>query len=449
MPMEPLNAEKLVTRKWPLHQLDVQNAFLHGDLEEDVFMHQPTGFVNPDYPHFICKLRKSLYGLKQAPRAWFAKLSSRLLDLGFHASASDSSLFILSHSSDSIYVLVYVDDIVVTASTTSLITDFILALRQSFPVKDLGVLHYFLGIQVSRNSSGLFLSQHRYIANLLSRTNMHQSKTVSTPMASSTRLTAVDGPSFEDPQLYRSVVGSLQYLSFTRPDISFAVNRVCQFMHCPRLIHWQAVKRILRYLRLTSTFGLHLSPISSFKITAFSDADWAGCPDDRKSTGGFCIFFGSHLISWGSKKQPTVARSSTEAEYKSVANTACEILWLQSLLTELGIVISDIPTLFCDNLGATYLSVNPVMHSRIKHVDLDYHFVRDRVAAKTLAVKFLQSKDQLADILTKPLSSSRFSLLRSSLTILDVPLASRGDIGATECAAPSHSSAQQLAQPNA
>ncbi|KAF5464008.1 hypothetical protein F2P56_014124 [Juglans regia] len=220
-------------------------------------------------------------------------------------------------------------------------------------------------------------------------------------MASSTRLTAVDGPSFEDPQLYRSVVGSLQYLSFTRPDISFAVNRVCQFMHCPRLIHWQAVKRILRYLRLTSTFGLHLSPISSFKITTFSDADWAGCPDDRKSTGGFCIFFGSHLISWGSKKQLTVARSSTKAEYKSVAITACEILWLQSLLTELGIVISDIPTLFCDNLGATYLSVNPVMHSRIKHVDLDYHFVRDRVAAKTLAV---QSKDQLADILTKPLS---------------------------------------------
>ncbi|KAF5446008.1 hypothetical protein F2P56_031673, partial [Juglans regia] len=311
-----------VSRNWPLHQLDIQNAFLHGDLEEDVFMQQPTGFVHSDFPTYVCKLKKSIYGLKQAPRAWFAKLSSKLISLGFHASISDSSLFIFTSATASVYVLIYVDDIVVTASDSSIITDFISSLSATFPVKDLGSLHFFLGIHVCRTAKGLFLSQSRYISDLLQKTNMHESKTVSTSMSTSAKISALDGSSFEDPQLYRSVVGSLQYLSFTRPDISFAVNKVCQYMHSPRQSHWQAVKRILCYLKLTISLGLFFSSVSSLKLTAFSDADWAGFPDDRKSTGGFCVYFGSHLVSWGSKKQPTIARSSTEAEYKSVANTA-------------------------------------------------------------------------------------------------------------------------------
>ncbi|KAF5470759.1 hypothetical protein F2P56_011250 [Juglans regia] len=396
-------------------------------------MHQPIGFVNPDFPNYICKLRKSIYELKQAPRAWFSKLSSKLLSLGFHGSVFDSSLFIFSANSHSIYVLVYADDIIVTASSQSLITDFISSLRSDFPVKDLGVLHFFLGLEICCNSTGLYMSQSRYITDLLHRTNMQTSKPVSTPMCSNVKLSTVDGPSFEDPHLYRSVVGSLQYLAFTRPDLSFAVNKVCQFMHCPRVPHWQAVKRILCYLRLTTNFGLHFSPSSSPpKLTAFSDADWAGCPDDGKSTGGFCVYFGSHMISWGSKKQPTIARSSTEAEYKVVANTTCELLWIQSLLKELEIFLPDPPTLWCDNLAATYLSVNPVLHSRTKHVELDFYFVRDRVATKTLTVSFVPGKDQVADILTKPLSTVRFNLLRSCLTISPVPVGARGAIEASD-----------------
>ncbi|KAF5470623.1 hypothetical protein F2P56_011125 [Juglans regia] len=241
-------------------------------------------------------------------------------------------------------------------------------------------------------------------------------------MSTSVKLTALDGCSFEDPSLYRSVVGSLQYLAFTRPDISYAVNCVCQYMHSPRLPHWQAVKRILRYLHHTKSLGLHFTSSSQHTLSAFYDADWVGCPDDRRSISGFCVYFGSHLISWGSKKQPTIARSSTEAEYKSVANATCEILWLQSLLKELGIFQKNPPTPWCDNLGATYLSVNPVLHSITKHVDLDYHFVREWVDAKTLQVSFISSNDQIADILTKPLSAVRFQQLRSSLTITSVPL---------------------------
>lgn len=197
-------------------------------------------------------------------------------------------------------------------------------------------------------------------------------------------------------------------------------------MHCPRLSHWQVIKRILRYFRLTQQSSLHFSSSSSSTLSAYSDANWVGCPDDCKSTSGFCIYFGSHLISWGSKKQPTIALSSTESEYKAVANTTCEILWLQSLLKELGIFLPEPPTLWCDNLDATYLSVNPVMHSRTKHLDLDYHFICDRVTAKALKVSFVSNKDQLADILTKSLSIARFTLLRSSLTICSVQLHSRG-----------------------
>lgn len=218
-----------VSSNWPLHQLDVQNTFLHGDLEEAVFIKQPPGFINPDHLIHVCKLRKSIYGLKQAPQAWFAKLTDKLLELGFHGSRSDSSLFILHTKSDCLYILIYVDDIIVTGSSSILISDFIASLSLYFPVKDLGQLHYFLGVEVHYLSSGLFLSWSKYIADLLFCTNMHKSKSVSTPMTTSVRLTAFDGPTFEDPQLYQSIVGSRQYLSFTRLDISFAMNKVCHY----------------------------------------------------------------------------------------------------------------------------------------------------------------------------------------------------------------------------
>jgi histone deacetylase 1/2 len=243
---------------------------------------------------------------------------------------------------------------------------------------------------------------------------------VSTPLSSSEKITAQEGDLLgpEDSTNYRSMVGALQYLTLTRPDISYAVNKVCQYLHAPTTVHWTAAKRILRYVKHTRIVGLTFLKSSSTLVSAFSDADWAGCVDDRRSTGGFAVFFGPNLISWSAKKQDTVSRSSTEAEYKSVANATAEVIWVQSLLSELGVRLRQPPCLWCDNMGATYLSANPVFHARAKHIEIDFHFVRERVMKKQLEVRFIPSKDQVADGFTKPLSVRAFEEFKHNLNLM-------------------------------
>jgi hypothetical protein len=357
-------------------------------------------------------------------------------------SKSDTSLYILANGSTLMYFLIYVDDIIVTGPDPQAIFQLISSLQKEFALKDLGPLHYFLGVEALPASQGLFLTQRKYISDLLKKANMAACKPITSPMSSSTNLSQFDGAAFSDPSLYRSVVGSLQYLSLTRPDVSFAVNKVCQYMHRPTVTHWSAVKRILRYLKHTIALGFLIRRQSSPTLHAFSNSDWAGCPDDRRSTSGFCVFLGSNLVSWSSWKQKTVSRSSTEAEYRAIANATAEVTWLQSLLRELGLFLPNSPTLWCDNIGATYLTANPVFHARTKHIEIDLHFVREKVASGCLSVRFLSTKDQLADVFTKPLVSNRFSLLRSNLNVTSLPLRLRGPIETSSDKPP-----QQLSKP--
>ncbi|KAM1070145.1 hypothetical protein TB1_002021 [Malus domestica] len=392
---------------WNLRQLDVKNAFLHGFLTEEVYMAQPPGFGDAAHPELVCKLHKSLYGLKQAPRAWNDRFTSFLPSLGFQATYSDSSLFVKTVGSDIVVLLLYVDDIIITGSSTHLIQQVIHSLTAEFDIKDLGVLHYFLGIQVTKTAQGLFLSQSKYITDLLQKVEMMESKACDTPCLPNNRLLKDDGTPYNNPTVYRSIVGALQYLTFTRPDIAFSVHQVCQFMQSPMVSHFTAVKRILRYLKGTLSVGMAYTR-GDLTLKAFSDADWAGDPNDRRSTTGLVIFLGNNPISWSSKKQNTVSRSSTEAEYRAMSTTSAELDWIQQVLDFMHIKSAPTPVLFCDNLSAIALSFNPVQHQRTKHIEIDVHFVRERVAKKQLVVQFVSSREQFADILTKGLSAPLF-----------------------------------------
>jgi hypothetical protein len=405
------------SNKWPVHQLDVSNAFLHGKLKETVYCQQPTGFVDSERPDHVCLLDKSLYGLRQAPRAWYQRFAAHLRSIGFTTTGSDSSLFVHRRDGETAWLLLYVDDIVLTASSFALLQRIITNLSSVFAMKDLGPLHYFLGIQVHRTAAGFFLHQQQYAEDILERAGMLNCKPASTPVDTKAKLSGTDGLPLSDKTFYRSIAGALQYLTLTRPELAYAVQQACLHMHDPHDVHWNLIKRVLRYVRGTTSHGVLLQASSSTALTAYTDADWAGCPDTRRSTSGFCIFLGDALISWSSKRQAVVSRSSAEAEYRGVANAAAECCWLRNLLHELNVDVHKASIIFCDNVSAVYLSDNPVHHKRTKHVELDIHFVRERTALGQLRVLHVPTRHQFADIVTKGLPTPLFEEFKGSLCI--------------------------------
>lgn len=405
-----------VAKGWDIYQLDVHNAFLHGDLEEEVYMRFPPGFSTGS-PGSACKLNRSLYNLKQSPRNWFAKLRDSLLNFGFHQSKADYTLFTFTRDHEFIVVFIYVDDILLAGNNTSTCDQVKRHLQSWFKIKDLGKLKYFLGIEFARSSSGLFLSQRKFAMDILSECGLLGCKPADFPMDPNHKLALADGPAYEDPTRYRRLVGRLVYLTITRPELSYAVHTLYQFLQRPLQEHYDSVLRVLRYIKGNPGQGLLLSSTCDLQLRAYCDSDWASCPITRRSITGYFITLGKSPVLWKSKKQHTVSRSSAEAKYRSMAAATSELLWIKALLQDLGVSHLTPMQLYCDSQSAIHIASNSVFHEHTKHIELDCHFVREHVMAKTISTKHIRTSSQPADLLTKALSKKQFDFLLSKLGI--------------------------------
>lgn len=411
-----------VCKNWPLYQLDVNNAFLYGDLDEDVYTQLPKGFNGGDDTK-VCKLNKSLYGLKQAPRQWNAKLTNALVEHGFEQSKLDYSLYVKQKGSVFVALLVYVDDIVITGNDEEEINNFKKFLSSKFMIKDLGELKYFLGIEVLKNDYGVCMTQRKYCLELLYEYGLLAAKPADTPLPENSVLSCVE--TSKDKVLsninnYQKLVGKLIYLTNTRPDISYVVHCLSQHMHKPLQSHLKAALRVLKYLKKSPGLGLQFNKESDLKLKAYADSDWAKCPLTRKSVTGFCVFLGNSLISWKSKKQATLSRSSAEAEYRSMASTTCEVIWLSNMLHSFGLKELLPINKFCDNSAAIQIAANPVFHEKTKHFELDVHLVREKVSAGVIKTVKIHTDMQVADIFTKCLGQRQHSLFCKSLGMFDL-----------------------------
>ncbi|KAK9924142.1 hypothetical protein M0R45_032529 [Rubus argutus] len=381
-------------KDWPLHQFDVKNAFLNGNLEEEVYMDVPPGVKNnPGDVGKVCKLKKSLYGLKQSPRAWFGRFSKSMKVFGYKQSNSDHTLFIKRKNGKITALIVYVDDMIVTGDDLKEMNELQKYLSTEFEMKDLGQLKYFLGIEVARSKRGISLSQRKYVLDLLAETGMLDCKPIETPIEMNHRLGIYPDQVLTDKGRYQRLVGRLIYLSHTRPDIAYAVSVVSQFMHCPSEEHMDAVFRILRYLKMAPGRGLLFGKNDELEVIGYTDADWAGDKTDRRSTSGYFTFVGGNLVTWRSKKQKVVARSSAEAEFRSMAHGVCEMLWIRNVLKELGYKLKKSMDLHCDNTAAIAIAHNPAQHDRTKHVEIDRHFIKENLDRKVICFPFVTSEE--------------------------------------------------------
>ncbi|KAG7640275.1 Zinc finger CCHC-type superfamily [Arabidopsis suecica] len=362
---------------WKLFQMDVKSAFLNGDLEEEVYIEQPPGFIEEKEEGKVLKLHKALYGLKQAPRAWYGRIDGYFIKNGFERSINDAAFYVKKTSKEILVVSLYVDDIIVTGSNVKEIERFKEEMKNEFEMTDLGELSYFLGMEVNQDDEGIFLSQENYAKKLLKKFGMQECKSVSTPLTPHGKTEEVLSEKLEDVTMYRSMIGGMLYLCASRPDIMYASSYLSRYMTSPLKQHLQEAKRVLRYVKGTLTYGIHFKRVEKPELVGFSDSDWAGSVEDKKSTSGYVFTIGSGAFCWNSSKQKTVAQSTAEAEYIAVCSAANQAIWLQRLVNEIGFKAEKGIRIFCDNKSAIAIGKNPVQHRRTKHIDIKYHFVRE------------------------------------------------------------------------
>ena len=401
-----------------VYQMDVKSAFLNGDIKEEVYVEQPPGFISPTHSSFVFKLNKALYGLKQAPRAWYETLAKFLLENKFSRGKVDKTLFFRTHKNQSLLVQIYVDDIIFGSTDSKLCKRFSDLMQSKFEMSSMGELSYFLGLQVKQTPLGIFISQSKYAKELVKRFGMDDASTMKTPMPTNAVIDADESGKPVDQKVYRAIVGSLLYLTASRPDIMFATCICARFQVNPKESHYILLKRILRYIKGCPNLGLWYPTESEFDLTGFTDSDYAGCRVDRKSTSGSCQFLGERLVSWFCKKQTSVSTSTAEAEYMAAGSCCSQILWIQNQLLDYGLNLNN-SIIFCDNTSAISIAQNPVLHSRTKHIEIRHHFIRDNVEKNKVCLKFIPTDLQRADIFTKPLDEKKHLYFIHQLGMLD------------------------------
>jgi hypothetical protein len=366
----------------------------------------------------VYKLSKALYGLKQAPRAWYECLRDFLITNGFKVGKADPTLFTKTISKDLFICQIYFDGIIFVSTNKSTCEEFSRIMIQKFEMSMMGELKYFLGFEIKQLQEGTFINQTKYIQDILKKFGMKNAKPIKTPMGTNGHLDLDTGGKSVDQKVYRSMIGSLLYLCASRPDIMLSVCMCARFQTSPKEVHLRAVKRIMRYLVYTPKFGLWYPKGSTFDLIGYSNADYAGCKIDRKNTSGTCQFLGRSLVSWDSKKQNSLALSTTEAEYIVVGHCCAQLLWMRQTLRGYGYKLIKVP-LLCDNESAIHMADNPVEYSHTKHIDIRYHFLRDHQQIGDIEIAYVSTHNQLADIFTKPLDEKTFRKLRNELNILD------------------------------
>ena len=400
--------------------MDVKSAFLNGMLQEELYVKQPKGFVDPRRPDDVYKLKRALYGLKQAPQAWYDKLNAYLTKHGFKRGSADTALFIRKDKNSFVVAQIYVDDIVFDATNYSLAHSFADEMKGMFKISIVDELTYFLGLQVKQMDSGIYINRAKYARNLVKRFGLDNAAHAGTLMAANAKLTNDPSGGSVDVTLYRSMIGYLLYLTTSRPDIAFGVGVCSRFQSNPQVSHLNAIKRIIKYVGGICDYELFYSKESNISLAGLSDSDWASNANDRKSTTDGCFYVGVNFLTWMSKKQNYVSLSTAEAEYIAAGNCCSQLFWMQKVLTDYGIS-QDTMVVYYDNSSAIDISKNPVQHSKTKHIEIRYHYIRDIVGRKIVCLEYIPTERQNADIFTKPFDRSKFKTLRQIISMILCP----------------------------